>query len=172
MKQTHDHETGECLECGRDRGMCRLGCPNDGLRVAYFTSCYDCGCAAPNHSFDCPTLGAAEDLAAPPPEVPNARTTAGELAAQISDIVGERGSNYGPPEINFANIAAFWQAWVQARYGIMIPFDGADVGHMSALIKVARLAQTPTHRDSALDGAVYTMLGFGCALAAQEKTDA
>jgi len=98
-----------------------------------------------------------------------ARQTAAELAAQITDIVGERGASYGPPEINFANIAAFWRAWIKARHGVDVPIDGADVGHMSALIKTARMAQTPTHRDSALDGAVYTMLGLGCAIDASQQ---
>jgi hypothetical protein len=38
---------------------------------------------------------------------------------------------------------------------------------MSAMIKLARLAESPTHEDSALDGAVYMLLGHGCALAAK-----
>lgn len=85
------------------------------------------------------------------------------LAAQIKDTFTERGSVYGPPEINFANIAAFWSAWVKARHGVDVQFDGHDVGQMSALIKMARLAESPTHEDSALDGAVYMLLGHGCA---------
>ena len=101
-----------------------------------------------------------------------ARKTAGELAAQIVETVTSRGASYGDPETNFANIAAFWRAWLKARHGLDVPLDGADVGHMSALIKIARLAQTPTHRDSALDGAVYTMLGHGCAIDASQLASA
>ena len=97
-----------------------------------------------------------------------ARQTTAELAAQITSIVTERGTSYGTPEVNFANIAAFWRAWIAARHGVDVPIDGHDVGQMSALIKLARLAQTPTHRDSALDSAVYTMLGHGCAVGASQ----
>lgn len=95
--------------------------------------------------------------------------TAADLSARITETVGARGKNYGPPEINFANIAAFWRAWLKARYGTDVSLDAADVAHMSALIKVARLAETPTHEDSALDGATYMMLGLGCAMDAQER---
>ena len=100
--------------------------------------------------------------------VPDARSTAARLAAQIEATVAGRGTNYGPPEVNFANIAAFWRAWVKARHGIDVPLDGHDVGQMSALIKVARLAESPTHEDSALDAAIYVMLGHGCAVSADD----
>ena len=95
------------------------------------------------------------------------RETAGRLAAQISDIVSSRGGNYGPPEDNFANIADFWRTWVKTKHGVDLKFDRADVGAMSALIKIARLGQTPSHEDSALDGAIYLMLGHGCVPADQ-----
>lgn len=94
------------------------------------------------------------------------------LAAKIKDTFTARGSVYGPPETNFANIAAFWRAWVRARHGVDLPFDGHDVGQMSAMIKLARLAESPTHEDSALDGAVYMLLGHGCALDAHELSKA
>jgi len=97
-----------------------------------------------------------------------ARQTTAELAAQISSIVTERGQSYGTPEVNFANIAALWRAWIKARHGVDTLLDGHDVGQMMALSKIARLAQTPTHRDSALDAAVYTMLGHGCAVDASQ----
>lgn len=90
------------------------------------------------------------------------RTTAAEMATQIVEIVSSRGTNYGPPEDNFANIASLWSTWLKARHGIDLKLDRADVGVMSAMIKIARLAQTPGHADSALDGAIYLMLGHGC----------
>lgn len=93
-----------------------------------------------------------------------ARRTAYDMAAKISAIVDGRGSHYGPPEENFANIAAFWRAWLKARHGVEVPIDGHDVGQMSAMIKLARLAESPTHADSALDGAIYMMLGHGVAV--------
>ena len=98
----------------------------------------------------------------------DARQTAAKLAAQINEIVSARGSNYGAPEDNFANIANFWNAWIHARYKCPIALDPVDVGIMSSLIKVARLAQTPGHEDSALDGAIYMLLGYGCGVSDRE----
>jgi hypothetical protein len=90
------------------------------------------------------------------------------LAGKISETFSARGSVYGPPEQNFANIAAFWSAWIRARHGVDVQLDAHDVGQMSALIKLARLAESPHHEDSALDAAVYVLLGHGCALDAAE----
>ena len=98
----------------------------------------------------------------------DARQTAAKLAAQINEIISARGSNYGAPEDNFANIANFWNAWLHARYKCLIALDPVDVGVMSSLIKVARLAQTPGHEDSALDGAIYMLLGYGCGVSDRE----
>lgn len=96
-------------------------------------------------------------------DVENAREVAARLAGQIKETVGARGNTYGPPEDNFANIADFWSTWLFTRWGVQVTLDAVDVGVMSALIKVARLGQTPNHEDSALDGAIYLMLGHGCA---------
>lgn len=98
----------------------------------------------------------------------DARNTAAKLAAQINEIVSARGSNYGAPEDNFANIANLWNAWLHARHKCLIALDPVDVGVMSSLIKVARLAQTPGHEDSALDGAIYMLLGYGCGVSDRE----
>lgn len=92
------------------------------------------------------------------------------LAGKIQETFTARGSVYGPPETNFANIAAFWRAWLKARHGVDVELDAHDVGQMSAMIKLARLAESPLHEDSALDGAVYMLLGHGCALDAEQLT--
>lgn len=101
------------------------------------------------------------------------RDTAAELAGEIVNTFNQRGNVYGDPEDNFGNIAAFWNAWLHARYPIAardLALDATDVAHMSALIKKARLANTPTHRDSALDDAVYTLLSAGLDPAAKSQT--
>ena len=93
----------------------------------------------------------------------DSRKFAGDLADDIIDTFTSRGQVYGPPEINFQNIANFWNAWIEARYGSFFKLDAVDVGHMSALIKKARLANSIDHRDSALDDATYTLLAAGVA---------
>lgn len=97
-----------------------------------------------------------------------ATDTTAQMADQIKSTFEMRGQVYGPPEVNFANIAAFWRAWVRARHGVDLDLDATDVGMMSAMIKLARLAESPTHTDSALDAMVYVGLGHGCALDANE----
>lgn len=92
------------------------------------------------------------------------RETAAKLAGNIVETFSARGNVYGDPEDNFANIAAFWNAWLKARYPTVcrdLFLDAIDVAHMSALIKKARLANSPTHEDSVLDDAVYTLLSGG-----------
>ena len=92
-----------------------------------------------------------------------ARQTAARLAAKIADTATARSTNYGEPEQNFANIADFWSAWLSARHKVEVTLEPFDVGVMSALMKVGRLATTPDHEDSALDAAAYLLLGYGCA---------
>lgn len=98
-----------------------------------------------------------------------ARQTTSEHAAKITDIMGERGANYGSPEDNFARTGEFWTVWMRTRYGIEVKFDATDVAMFNSLLKAARLGQTPHHGDSALDGAVYMMLAQGCAVDARVK---
>lgn len=94
----------------------------------------------------------------------DSRKVAGEIAGEIEKTFTDRGQVYGPPEINFGNIAAFWNAWIGSRYPeANVKLDAVDVGHMSSLIKKARMANTPDHRDSALDDATYTLLAAGIA---------
>ena len=88
--------------------------------------------------------------------------TAANLAAQMADTVTQRAEVYGAPEKNFGSIADFWRTWIATRHGMLVPLDATDVGMMSALIKVARLGQTPAHEDSALDAATYLLLAHGC----------
>ena len=92
----------------------------------------------------------------------DSRETAKALASEIEKTFTERGSTYGSPEVNFTNIAAFWNAWIHSRYpDTTVLLDAFDVAQMSSLIKKARLANSPGHRDSSLDDAVYALLGAG-----------
>lgn len=95
-----------------------------------------------------------------------ARTRLLEEAIQITGK--DRNSAYGNPEDNFANIAAFWNAYLTMRKnGAMLnnPITPQDVAHMMALMKLARLATNPGHHDSLVDVAGYAACGADC----QEK---
>lgn len=75
-------------------------------------------------------------------------------------VTGARRQSYGTPEDNFACIADLWNMYLNRRadtvdkrdYMVLVP---TDVAVMMILMKCARLAETPTHHDSAVDIAGY-----------------
>lgn len=75
-----------------------------------------------------------------------------------SIVAGARRSAYGKPEDNFARIARFWDAYFK-NTGRDIDVTSADVSPMMRLMKEARLAETPDHRDSFVDLIGYAMTG-------------
>jgi hypothetical protein len=89
------------------------------------------------------------------------------IAAEAARIVtGERRGAYGSPENNFERIARFWTAHLANRYGDDKKFhlgppklDGTDVALMMVLLKAARLANQPDHRDSWVDISGYAACG-------------
>lgn len=92
------------------------------------------------------------------------------IAGRAADLLDEaratialRSVHYGTPEQSFAATAALWSAWLSARHGSEMILDPVDVGVMLALLKVARLAHDPAHRDSALDAAAYLALAQAAA---------
>jgi hypothetical protein len=83
-----------------------------------------------------------------------------QLLADASELVtGDRAKVYGPPSANFARIAA-----LHACYLGLLPaghvLTTQDVAIMAMLTKVARLIQTPDHRDSWVDLAGYAAAGY------------
>ena len=65
-------------------------------------------------------------------------------------VSGVRRAAYGPPEDNFKRIADLWNVHLvnTGREGSITP---KDVAAFMMLMKVARLAETPDHRDSIVD---------------------
>lgn len=65
-------------------------------------------------------------------------------------VTGARRAAYGKPENNFKRIADLWNTHLAntGREGIIAP---KDVAAFMILMKVARLAETPDHRDSIVD---------------------
>ncbi len=69
----------------------------------------------------------------------------------LAIVRGNREQCYGPPDQNFQTIAAFWSSWLSVRLKTEIVLDGADVCYLMQLMKLARLANSPRHRDSIVD---------------------
>jgi hypothetical protein len=70
-------------------------------------------------------------------------------------IDGDRQKDYGPADENFAAIAAFWSIYLSVSTGNHVELTGKNVSHLMALLKIARLARTPTHEDSVIDAIGY-----------------
>ena len=88
----------------------------------------------------------------------DAQPTILEHAAAIVD--GDREQTYGDPGRNLRAIASLWTAWLVARGHIK---DGQylttdDVAPMMTLLKLARLANDPRHKDSQIDACGYLRL--------------
>jgi hypothetical protein len=80
------------------------------------------------------------------------------LLVEAEELVnGPRSQKYGQPVDNFRRIANLWTAYLDGKTG---PLTVADAALMQALIKVARLRETPGHRDSWVDLAGYAAAGF------------
>lgn len=73
-------------------------------------------------------------------------------------INGDREQTYGDASKNLRNIAAYWSIHLNATYGQNLSLTPADVCGMMILLKQARLANTPQHRDSLVDICGYAAL--------------
>lgn len=104
-----------------------------------------------------------------------------ELADEAVRIVtGARRAAYGSPESNFQRIADFWMMYFRAKGWTIANIDVGegpgqsldvrlrswdnkilprDVAAMMRLMKEARLAETPDHRDSFVDLVGYALCG-------------
>lgn len=75
-------------------------------------------------------------------------------------IYGDREKTYGTPGKNLNTIATYWTAHLHSRG--LLPADCVltvlDVTSMMALLKLARLGNSPTHRDSMVDACGYLAL--------------
>lgn len=86
-------------------------------------------------------------------------TTRGEILREAETLInGARAQAYGPPEENFARIAAGWSVIFNA------PVSPEQVARAMAWLKIARLNEGP-HRDSYVDGAAYMALAGELGLA-------
>jgi hypothetical protein len=91
-------------------------------------------------------------------EVPPRPT--GDYAREVAEqavalFTGDRNADYGDATDNFEDIGNLWAV----VFGH--PVSAEQVAICSALIKVARLNNTPTHDDSWVDATAYLALGAG-----------
>jgi hypothetical protein len=81
-------------------------------------------------------------------------------------IYGDREKTYGHPSKNLKTIATMWNAYLKASYavndGVVDELNAKDVACMMILLKTARLANNPDHRDSVVDIAGYAALIERC----------
>lgn len=94
---------------------------------------------------------------------PVAWSDATDVKATIADeakriVTGARRSAYGKPEDNFERIARLWTAHMR-NTGRDIEIVAGDVSLLMILMKIARLAETPDHRDSWVDTVGYALTG-------------
>ena len=74
----------------------------------------------------------------------------GEILAKADRLThGDRNKNYGSPLTNHTRIAKLWSVWLETE------ITPAQAAMCLALVKVARLIETPDHLDSFIDGAAY-----------------
>lgn len=80
-------------------------------------------------------------------------------------IYGDREKTYGHPSKNLKTIAKMWNAYLVAC-GVATEGEGElidkDVATMMVLLKAARLANDPSHRDSLVDICGYAALIERC----------
>lgn len=96
-----------------------------------------------------------------------------DLLTAALDAVNARPKAYGPPERNFTRISRHWNVYLTGKYGAgSAPLlEAVDVAAMMALMKIARLEESPAHIDSWVDLAGYAACGAECATVIEHDPD-
>jgi hypothetical protein len=76
-------------------------------------------------------------------------------------IYGDREKTYGHPSKNLNTIAVMWNAYLNAKSG-GDDINAKDVAALMMLVKVARFANDPTHKDNLIDICGYAALVERC----------
>jgi hypothetical protein len=84
-------------------------------------------------------------------------------------IYGDREKTYGHPSKNLKTIAVMWNAYLEASCAVGVvggavkaEINAKDVAALMMLVKVARFANDPTHRDNLVDICGYAALVERC----------
>lgn len=80
------------------------------------------------------------------------------IAEEATRIVnGARRGAYGTPEDNFGRIATSWTAYLAGKPTGPLPITPQDTALLMILMKIARLIESPKHRDSLCDIVGYAL---------------
>tara|TARA_E500000331_G_C16984879_1_gene595199 strand:- start:325 stop:651 length:327 start_codon:yes stop_codon:yes gene_type:complete len=71
-------------------------------------------------------------------------------------ITKDRNKNYGEPKENHSRIANLWSVILEREV------KAHEAALCMAAVKIARLIETPDHRDSWVDGCGYFAIGMEC----------
>jgi hypothetical protein len=83
-------------------------------------------------------------------------TTAVEIAQKAAELIGgDRAEQHGDKAKTFSSIAALWNAYLGVRSSKDAPISAVDVGHMMALLKIARAQGGSLNPDDWVDAAGY-----------------
>ena len=74
---------------------------------------------------------------------------ADEILSEAKDLILDRGADYGTPAVNHLRIARFWSSYLD------LEIEPNQVAICMALVKIARLQESPRHADSYKDCAAY-----------------
>lgn len=81
------------------------------------------------------------------------------ILREAEDIIfGDRERTYGNPAFNLETISEFWRLYIVRKHNVAVPLDYTDIANMMALLKLARLINTPDHEDSQRDLIGYIAL--------------
>ena len=83
------------------------------------------------------------------------------ILREANDIIyGDREKTYGHPSNNLKTIAVMWNAYLNAKNEIEV--NAKDVAALMMLVKVARFANDPSHKDNLVDVCGYAALIERC----------
>jgi hypothetical protein len=74
---------------------------------------------------------------------------ANEILDDAKDLILNRGIDYGTPAINHLRIARLWSSYLDVQV------EPNQVAICMALVKIARIQESPHHADSYKDGCSY-----------------
>ena len=74
---------------------------------------------------------------------------ANEILDQAHEHIVNRGADYGTPAVNHLRISQLWSTYLERH------IEPHEVAICMALVKIARIQESPHHADSYQDGCSY-----------------